>query len=213
MLLKFFSIYFLFSVLFPNGRYMINEIVNRSGLYYNISGEDILITGDIYSHFNGREVYNGFISEGYKVGKWIEYYSNGDKRGEFIFQNGLMNGPYTLWYKNKVKGEYGFYKNNKKDKLIVKWDQKGLKLSSFTFKDDLFHGEVIFFNPNGSIKYSGIYHEGRCVHGTKKSYRHKDNFPNPVYEIFENGKLVTLKWLDNEGKVLEIVDCLKTSCN
>ena len=51
-------------------------------------------------------------------------YSNGNKEAN-LCQNGLMNGPYTLWYKNKVKGEYGLHKNNKKDKLIIKWDQKG----------------------------------------------------------------------------------------
>ena len=72
---------------------------------------------------------------------------------------------------------------------------------------------AIFFNSDGSVKYSGIYKEGRCVHGTKKSYRHKNNFPNPVYEIFKDGKLVKLKWLDNEDKILETVDCIKTNCN
>ena len=213
MLLKFFSLYFLLSFLFPNDGYMINEIANKSGIYYSKVNEDLLITGDIYSYFDGREVYNGFISEGYKIGKWIDYYINGIKRSEFMYKNGLMNGPYTLWYKNGVKGEYGFHKNNKKDKLIIKWDQKGQKLSSVTFKEDLFHGEVIFFNSDGSVKYSGIYKEGRCVHGTKKSYRHKNNFPNPVYEIFKDGKLVKLKWLDNEDKILETVDCIKTNCN
>ena len=62
-----------------------------------------------------------------------------------MYKNGLMNGPYTLWYKNEFKGEYGFHKNNKKDKLIIKWDQKGQKLSSVTFKRGSFsYGEVIF---------------------------------------------------------------------
>ena len=213
MLLKILNLCFLFNLLLSNEKFKINDIVNKSGIYYSKSDEDLLITGDIYSHFNGIELYNGFISEGYKVGKWIDYYANGNRKGEFMYKNGLMNGPYTIWYKNKVKGEYGFHKNNKKDKLIIKWDQKGLKLSSVTFKEDLFHGEVIFFNSDGSVKYSGIYKEGLCVHGTKKSYRHKDNFPNPVYEIFKDGKLVKLKWLDNEEKVYEIVDCLKSKCN
>ena len=43
---------------------MINQIVNSSGFYYNISGEDILITGDIYSHFNGKKHIMG-SSDGY----------------------------------------------------------------------------------------------------------------------------------------------------
>ena len=69
--------------------------------------EDLLITGDIYSYFDGRELYNGFISEGYKVGKWIDYYDNGIKKVNLCIKMDL-NGPYTIWYKNEVKGEYGF---------------------------------------------------------------------------------------------------------
>ena len=57
----------------------------------------------------------------------------------------MMNGPYSLWYKNGLMGEFGFLKNNEKDKLIIKWDQKGNKFSSITFKEGLYHGEVIFF--------------------------------------------------------------------
>ena len=85
MLLKFFSLYFLLSLLFPHEKYMINEIANKSGIYYNKADEDLLITRDIYSYFDGREVHNGFISDGYKVGKWIDYYTTGNRRGEFMY--------------------------------------------------------------------------------------------------------------------------------
>ena len=45
MLLKFFSLYFILSSLFPNEKYMINEIANKSGIYYSKVDEDLLITG------------------------------------------------------------------------------------------------------------------------------------------------------------------------
>ena len=37
--------------------------------------------------------------------------------------------------------------------------------------------------------------------------------PPGHYAIFKDGKLVKLKWLDNEDKILETVDCIKTNCN
>ena len=83
---------------------MINEIANKSGIYYSKVNEDLLITGDIYSYFDGREVYNGFISKGYKVGKWIDYYINGSRRGEFMYKNGLMK---RLNAYNNGEGTFG----------------------------------------------------------------------------------------------------------
>ena len=32
-------------------------------------------------------------------------------------------------------------------------------------------------------------------------------------KFLKTGKLVKLKWLDDEDKILETVDCVKTKCN
>ena len=161
----------------------------------------------------GNDFYLGEIIEGKKNGKWLDFFLNGNRKGEFFYKNGLLNGPYTLWYKNSLKGEYGFYKDNKKDRLIIKWDQKGRKFSSVTFKDEFYHGKVMFYEPNGEVKYEGIYHEGKCIQGINKGFRHKGRFINPVYEVYENNNLIEIRWLDKEDKIIEVTDCLNNNCN
>ena len=203
-------IFFFFSLSIAQESYYLNQIQNIKDIYYNILDNSI-VNGKIYSK-NNNKTYLGDIIEGKKNGKWIELYSNGNKKNEFFYKNGLLNGPYTLWYENNIKGEYGFYKNNKKDRLLIKWDQKGKKYSSVTFKDGFYHGKKIFYKQNGKVKYEGIYHEGKCIDGIKKGFRHKGRFINPVYEEYQNSQLIKLKWLDKEDQVIQVVDCLNNDC-
>ena len=212
MYLKIFKFVLFLSLGASQEIFQLNQLILIDSLFFNKSDKSIA-TGRIYIDNNGKKLYLGEIIEGKKHGIWIEFYSNGRKKKEINFLNGLMNGPYTIWYKNGVKGEFGFYKNNKKDKMLVKWDQKGNKSSSITFKQGLFHGKIIFYKPDGDTKYEGIYHEGRCIHGVKKAFRHKGRFPNPVYEVYEDNKLIKLKWLDKEDRIIEITDCQETDCN
>ena len=191
--------------------YYLNQIQNIKDIYYSILDSNI-VNGKIYSK-NNNKIYLGDIIDGKKNGKWIELYSNGNKKNQFVYKNGLLNGPYTLWYKNNIKGEYGFYKNDKKDRLIIKWDQKGKKYSSVTFKDGFYHGRIIFYKSNGEVKYEGIYHEGKCIEGIKKGFRHKGRFVNPVYEEYKNSELIKLKWLDKEDQIIQVTDCLNNNCN
>ncbi len=205
-------IFWFFSFIFSQEVIHLNQIKYIKDIYYNKEDQSI-INGKIYFKNNGNKIYLGKIIEGKKNGEWLEVYPNGNRKAQFLYKNGLLNGPYTLWYKNNIKGEYGFYKNDKKDRLIIKWDQKGKKYSSVTFKDGFYHGRIIFYKPNGEVKYEGIYHEGKCIEGIKKGFRHKGRFVNPVYEEYKNSKLIKLKWLDKEDQIIQVTDCLNNNCN
>ena len=201
-----------FSFVFSQEVLQLNQIQIIKDIYYKKVDQSI-VNGKIYFKNNGNNIFLGDINGGKKNGEWLELYSNGNRKGQFIYKNGFLNGPYTLWYKNDIKGEYGFYKNDKKDRLIIKWDQQGKKYSSVTFKDGLYHGKIIFYKPNGDVKYESIYHEGKCLEGIKKGFRHKGRFINPVYEEYKNSELIKLKWLDKEDKVIQITNCLNNNCN
>jgi antitoxin component YwqK of YwqJK toxin-antitoxin module len=201
-----------FSFVISQDVLQLNQIQIIKDIYYNKIDQSI-VNGKIYFKNNGNNIYLGYIIEGKKNGKWLEVYSNGNRKGQFVYKNGLLNGAYTIWYKNNVKGEYGFYKNDKKDRLIIKWDQQGKKYSSATFKDGFYHGKIIFYEPSEEVKYEGIYHEGKCIEGIKKGFRHRGRFINPVYEEYKNSELIKLKWLDKEDKVFQITDCLNNNCN
>ena len=211
MFFKKFKYLFFFTFLLSQDVSYLDQITEIDGLFYKKSDQN-LVSANIYLNIDNKDFFLGEIFEGEKIGKWVVFYSNGRKKSEHIFKSGMMNGPYTLWYKNGLRGEYGFFKNNEKDKLIIKWDEKGNKFSSVTFKEGFYHGEVIFYIPNGQIKYKGIYHEGKCIEGIKKSFRHKGKYPSPVYEVYENNELVQLKWLDKEDRVIETTNCINNNC-
>ena len=200
-----------FSLAISQQIYYLDQIQNIKDIYISRLDNSI-VNGKVYLKKNNK-TYLGEIIDGKKNGKWIELYSNENRKNQFVYKNGLLNGPYTLWYKNNIKGEYGFYKNNKKDRLIIKWDQKGKKYSSATFKDGFYHGKKIFYKPNGEVKYEGVYHEGKCLDGIKKAFRHKGRFINPVYEVYQNSKLIKLKWLDKDDQVIQVIDCINSSCD
>ena len=212
MLLSKFNFILIILLGFVEQKLYLDQIVNFDGLFYKKSDQK-LVNGKVYLNKDEGDKFLGKIVKGEKKGLWLDFYSNGKKKGEYTYKNGMMNGPYTLWFKNGVRGEYGFYKDNKKDRLIIKWDQNGKKYSSVTFKDGYYHGKIIFYKTNGKIKYEGIYREGKCIQGIKKGFRHKGKFPNPVYEVYEDNKLVKLKWLDKDDRITEIYDCTKQDCN
>ena len=72
--------------------------------------------------------------------KYVEYYRNGQKKGEGTYKDGKENGLWTKWYENGQKEFERNYKDGKEDGLWTYWYENGQKESEGNWKD----GKLIF---------------------------------------------------------------------
>lgn len=112
-------------------------------------------------HPNGNPDTAGVYDNGVKVGPWISFFENGNKKnvvtynnlGEkdgketHYFQNGKIMLEYN-WVKNKMHGKYsqyhksgaieleGNYNNNSKDGKWVEYDPTGRKIKTRNYKNN-----------------------------------------------------------------------------
>jgi antitoxin component YwqK of YwqJK toxin-antitoxin module len=57
--------------------------------------------------------------------KYISYYENGNKKNEWFYENGVINGTKKIWYKSgKIKCQIN-YVNGKKRGLYLQFNEKG----------------------------------------------------------------------------------------
>ena len=95
------SILFLTTLIFPQSKVNINNLVQY---------------GDKWFKENDDKPYTGRVFDLYK--------SNGNKKGEGHFKDGLPNGKFTEWYENGQKREEATYKDGE---LFSEecWDEDG----------------------------------------------------------------------------------------
>ncbi len=103
----------------------IDEIVKRDDTFYK-KFSNIPFSGHVESyHPNGQLKVIGNLSDGRKVGKWIEYYLSGIKKSEGQFANGEKDGPWVYYFLNANIKEKQFFIHGHKDGLWEKFDVHG----------------------------------------------------------------------------------------
>lgn len=166
------------------------------------------------------------------TGKAFAYYSNGKKKKEVNFINGLKEGVYMTWYENGNKKSVKFYKNNKLDGAIITWYENGQYERKVEFLQNKKHGDFESFYDNGQQKATGKYinnkktgiHIGYYENGNKESYGNyvdgaEDGIHTEWYEngtkckeiTYNNGEVVKERHWDETGKELspEEIQALK----
>jgi uncharacterized protein len=173
------KIYFLASKeLYYNG--------NREGVsyYYDISGYTKFIynyvndkrsgegkefdkNGNIltlFNYFNGYLIealrINRFDDNGLKQGRWMEFYSNGNKKTEYFYFNGVLNGLYKEF---DINGKLLLEKKYVNGELYVPKPEDEIKLKSEIKKS---------FFPSGEVQYEGAF-VGETPVGIHKEYNLK----------------------------------------
>ena len=75
-----------------------------------------------------KEQVKSRINETYEDGKWIEWYSNGQKKEEQTFKNKEEGGTVSLWYDNGQKWKEGTYKTGgQREGTWTWWHMNGQK--------------------------------------------------------------------------------------
>ena len=113
----------------------IDEIVKRDDTFYR-KFSNIPFSGHIESyHPNGQLKIIGDLSDGKKVGNWIEYYLSGIKKSEGQFANGKKDGPWIYYFLNANIKERQFFIDGNKDGLWEKFDVHGTVVQTESYQN------------------------------------------------------------------------------
>jgi hypothetical protein len=103
----------------------------------------LALSGPNEADVNALNLENGLT---YKIdsnvpfeGKAVMHYSNGQRKFEAEYQDGLRHGRVVSYYST------------------------GARESEGTMKNGVFHGKVTFYHPNGQVKSQTLYHRGNEV--------------------------------------------------
>ncbi len=129
--------------------YKHNDLIKKDEFYCDkFSGKKI--SGEVYTNDIKKPTLMGHILNGKKNGLWITIYKNGYKLEE-NFNNGLMDGRMSLFYKNGQRKWRHTFKNGSKDGLMTHWYPNGYKFKEGTFMNGDSIGVWNFWNENGRL--------------------------------------------------------------
>ena len=112
-----------------------DEVVKRDGTFYR-KFSNIPLSGHLESyHPNGQLKIIGDLSDGKKVGNWIEYYLSGIKKSVGEFANGKKDGPWVYYFLNANIKEKQFFIDGHKDGLWEKFDVHGTVVQTESYQN------------------------------------------------------------------------------
>ena len=104
----------------------------------------------------------GAYENGRRVGKWIIYFPNGNKRIVMTFKRGLVNGLYEEYYEDGGLFERGVWNHGKNCDTLTRYYPDGKLRQVFLFdtrgKRD---GIQTYYHPNGEKELEGNFKQGR----------------------------------------------------
>lgn len=157
----------------------------------------------------------GKYTDNRKIGKWIEYYCNGNMKNQLTFQNGRPDGyaimyhetgkiseegnwknnrwvgNYKLYYENgQVQHEFVFNPNGKREGPQKYYYENGQVAIEGNFVNGKEAGLIKEYHENGDIKAEKTYNDGQVDMASIKEFEPK----KPIVKIKEDA-------LDNAPKV------------
>lgn len=134
-----------------------NGIKNGDAKEFNKDG--MVIT--LYKYYNGyrieSEKINRYNSENQKHGKWIDFYSNGNKKTEYNYFNGKLHGIYREY---DLSGKMTVERKYVNGEIFVPKPEDEIVLKAEVKKS---------YHPNGKIQFEGAFLDDMPV-GIHKEY-------------------------------------------
>lgn len=157
----------------------IQDLEEVGGKFYKKSDGN-LFTGKVYGKVAGR------ISNGNKLGEWIEYYDDGTQFIVERFKNGKLSGLREIFDENGIEIEKLQYKNNKANGSYTRYHTLSEQVKEVgQYLSGLPHGEFRLFYSDGLISEKRNYLQGKR-HGKYTAW-------NSVWKskqcYYKNGKL------------------------
>ena len=95
--------------------------------------------------------------------EWTEWYSNGEKRVEVIYESGgdskvgKGSGTWNLWFENGNEKLLQSYVNGKADGKWQEWYENGTTKKEYNWKDGNLDGKYVEWYETGQEKIEGEY--------------------------------------------------------
>ena len=90
-----------------------------------------------------------------------EFFPNGAKKGELVWEAGKENGLITYYYQDGRKSYEANYKEGKKNGFATVWYSTGQKQWQTVFRDGLTNGMWREWYPDGKKKFEANYNDGK----------------------------------------------------
>ncbi|SNW62100.1 MORN-repeat protein, partial [Orpheovirus IHUMI-LCC2] len=142
------------------------------------------LQGPYSKYLDGNLYKRYYYNDGLRDGRYTRY--NKDKKifETVMYVNGKMEGEFIGYDEDKIY-ETRFYVNGKKEGAHTTWHENGNKYIEMNFKDGKFHGPWTSWHKNGQVLDSKYYVDN-CLHGEHHSYH--DNGILREYINYNNGR-------------------------
>ena len=146
---------FISSILFGQGEFNINSLVNEDNIY-KIKGQSDLVTGTVFTILENKKIRMGRLSNGKKNGIWTEWHPN-ERRLQETYKKGLLDGPVSFFYKNGQKEWRYTYNNGILEGNHTKWHKNGKRAVDGFFESGSPVGVWCWRNKDGKIIKKEIF--------------------------------------------------------
>ncbi len=146
----------------------------------------------IYQSSFAQENYNRIDTNGWKQGKWIKMWSNGEIKYKGQFHDDQPYGEFRYYYPSgKLKAIMTFQEDGKKAHNIT-YHENGEKMAEGDFIQQKKEGIWKYYGEDGKLIYEETYHNG-TLNGKKITYYPESGQPFEVLE-YKNG-IKNGKWI------------------
>jgi MORN repeat protein len=95
-----------------------------------------------------------------KEGPYVAWHTNGRRKTEGRYRNGLMDGHWTFWYPNGRRREEGEFQGGREEGLWSRWYADGQVEDRGEYRDGVRQGPWTFWHENGHKEREGAYADG-----------------------------------------------------
>jgi len=145
--------------------------------------------GSIEAHVQYFTKKGKLVSEGTMIGKkrtskWVYYHKESEAiMTQEYYEEGVLSGVQTTYYKNGKKAEEVTYANGVKQGDNKYYSPEETLLKELQYKDNKLHGKTNYYDAHGNLTISGLYKHGK-KHGLWKYYKGKkvileETYPKP----------------------------------
>lgn len=153
-----------------------------------------------------QKIEEGKYSDNRKVGKWFEYYCNGNMKNQLTFQNGRPDGYAIMYHESGKISEEGNWKNNRWTGPYKLYYENGQPQHEFNFNaSGKREGPVKYYYENGQLAIEGNFINGKEA-GVIKEYH--ENGDLKAEKTFNDGNVdpASIKEYEPKKPIVKIKD-------
>lgn len=153
-----------------------------------------------------QKVEEGKYVDNRKIGKWLEYYCNGNLKNQLTFQNGRPDGYMIMYHENGKVMEEGSWKNGRWAGSYKLYYENGQLQHEFYFNvSGKREGSIKYYHPNGQIAIEGNFINGKET-GIIKEYHENGDLKAEKMYVDGAADLASIKEFEPKKPLTKIKD-------